>query len=738
MKKEADKGLKVGNFIKKPFNDRWFVLDNVDRRLYYYEKQNSDVPNGFLDLAKVSRLAKTGKNDTEFLVEVVDDVLGAKVYTLQAPSSAQMELWIKALTIVKDSAKPKAKAVSTPSADQSSPTSSTPSTVLPVTTNSGISVASSTPYATTTSFKEALQPKPSTSVSPSNTPPNVSPSSATLPKRTTTSSPSANQAPNSVELPNSAPGRKFLGAQRSSMHPSSKTALHSTSVADRVANFEPNGTKSTPKDRWSVAKMPSSDRSSMSSPVTIPSDPAITGTVVLEKATESRIPAPLAPSSLNSSTPSLDTSTRSSLDSFPPPSLPSTSPDSTESLPTEEKQTEIVDTFKIGESHHLFRSSLSSLAPQHLGSLLSDADHVESSVPLVKNVNEGASLKLSSGGYRLAPLVPSPLALLEEGIQRSFSKSTQAELTGTYHQNNNDDDILVVKTPEEFVQHLRRFREQPLQEIRIRLGIWRLIGANGCLAAQVDDHVTNTSPSSPNEQDDDPSFTWQLPGFLVIQWISFDHWRVSQREPAAFDEIKWDLASVGKKLSHMDAFIAIPRQAVLYHLYAVVSKIMHHTQSVRSAFETPLEQQSDTLSADKLLQNLVRSDLCTRIAAVLFDGFNDWSLLRKFHIWDFIYDAALDRSGLRTFASLNLPLTVKDIAAATQDSNIRFRNFVISAMNSRQLFAWMTELLHNQAEVSDYYDDISLVKQVPSMVLGALAPLSELNLELSWEKGAPS
>ena len=407
----------------------------------------------------------------------------------------------------------------------------------------------------------------------------------------------------------------------------------------------------------------------------------------------------------------------------------------------------VTDTFRVGEPDITLRSSLSSLVPQPSGPLLpKDAGSIGVSVPLVKNY-EGAMLKLSAGTARAAPAIPSPLSLIEEGIHRSYSSShasssssssPSANTTPTDAPNGSEvDEESIVRSPEQFVHRLRLSRDTPSQEFSIRLNQWTLIGMNGMWAVQSNrDHV-ESSASSTTASEDDSSLTWQLPGFIQVQWISFNKWNVLQRDVCPSDEIKWDLVLIGKKLSAMDAHISVPRQALVYHLYSAVSKIMDHTSSARAAYEIPLEQKSESFSNDRPLQTLICSDLCTRLAAVLFDGFNDWSILRKYHIWDFVNDAATERSGISSISSIALPLTIRDITATSTNPNVRFRNFVISALNARQLFAWMSELFNNQPEVSDYYDDLSLVRQLPSVVLTALAPLSEIPLEMNFEKEKP-
>jgi hypothetical protein len=395
------------------------------------------------------------------------------------------------------------------------------------------------------------------------------------------------------------------------------------------------------------------------------------------------------------------------------------------------------DTFQVGSQKVTIRSSLSSLAPQQMGvPLLSEAEFVSSSSPVVKAgsaTSDEPRLKLEVGSARQRPMVPSPLALLEESIRASAEHLESPE---PLQENTLREGEELVETPDRLVAILQQSKSNPSTEYRLKLNHWSLLGVKGVWVMQ---STLGSEDETDDPYDPETSYTWHLPGFLQVRWHGHDQWHVTTRELSPADEITWDLPTIGRKLAALDAVIPVQRQALIYHLYGTVQKILTFpcVLAARNAFEVPLEQKVDSLS-DPQLEKLIRSDLCTRLASVMLDGFNDWSILRKYHIWDFIHDAALEKTNLWSVGSIHLPLAVKDINLSSTDPNIRFRNFITTALGNRQLYPWMAELISNQPQVSDYYDDISLVRQLPTMFLHALAPLSNVPVQLSPEKSPPN
>lgn len=393
----------------------------------------------------------------------------------------------------------------------------------------------------------------------------------------------------------------------------------------------------------------------------------------------------------------------------------------------------IAEKFIVGDKEVYVRSSLSSLAPQAVGQLLlSENPSLEMSEPLVR-ASPGPSSSTehlrASDSKRLGPSVPSPMSLLELEINRSYDEETTVAPPIRER-----DNVISVQTPDAFMVLLKHSKRHPEREVLIQLGERVLMGINGTWVAQ--DTYFGEAVHHALEADFDPEtgYTWQLPGFLQVRWHRHNVWTVSTREASPSDEIKWNLLGVGKLLESYSSFLSLPRQALLYHLYASVNKIMEETAEVREAYDIPLEQQGEKL-ATPALELLVRRDLCTRIAAVLLDGFNDWSIFRKYHIYDFLHDASLDRQAVSGFGALQLPLVIADVEASSEDPNMRFRNFIVSALNQHNLYTWVAHLFKNQPQVSDYYEDESLVRQLPLVILNALAPLSSISLHMPLESG---
>lgn len=319
------------------------------------------------------------------------------------------------------------------------------------------------------------------------------------------------------------------------------------------------------------------------------------------------------------------------------------------------------------------------------------------------------------------------MSILEQDINRFYEEEKSALAPVKVHEN-----VISVQTPDAFMVLLKHAIRHPEREVLIQLGDRVLLGVNGTWVAQ--DAYIRDADFRDLEADFDPEtgYTWHLPGFLQVRWYRHNVWSISSREASPSDEIKWNLLGVGKLLEGFSSFLPVPRQALLYHLYSSVNKILEETLEVRSSYDIPLEQQSEKLQSSAI-ELLVRRDLCTRLAAVLLDGFNDWSIFRKYHIYDFIRDASLDRLTVSGFGTLTLPLVIADVDASSDDPNIRFRNFVASALNQRHLYTWIAYLFKNQAQVSDYFDDESLVRQLPLVILNALAPLSSIPFNLPLE-----
>lgn len=406
----------------------------------------------------------------------------------------------------------------------------------------------------------------------------------------------------------------------------------------------------------------------------------------------------------------------------------------------------MADTFQIGDKEITLRSSLSSLTEQIPGSsLLSDADIIQSNTPLIKAspVEDESS---STKPKRTAPLVPSPLSLLEESLGRPYSEedtieSEERDIEEPEQPTTND--VIAVESPDKFVELLKQSKLEPTVERRIKINSWILIGMNGHWAVQPArrrrgrdmNDAPPLSPAIDDAYDPETSFTWHLPGFITIRWYRQSSWSVTTRELSPADEIKWDLVSIGKRLQSMDKVMTVARQALVYHLHSTIHKISVLYQSVRSAYEVPIEQQAERLddAKDKDLGKLIRGELCMRVAAVLFDGFNDWSLLTKYHIWDWILEAAMDRTSTAQLEALALLSTVRQIEQATpaSDQNVKFRNFIVSALNQRLLYQWMLALINNTEQAEEWFDEISLVRQVPQLLTAAFAPLSALPFQLS-------
>lgn len=811
LKKEADKGLKVGSLIKKPFHDRWFVLDMAESKLSYYEKKDSDNVKGVINLAKVTKLAKTGKTPTEFMIEILDDATGPKVITLQAPAVAQTELWIKAIGIVKEAAKRKAASKQEPSnsAQSTSAPSASPSTTSPSTTSSAPSSTPKTPIETpfVAEIAKPTPPEPSTASStttvaetPSKveTPPSPrksSPStfkSTSQPKVAATTPPAATSNVTTSVAKVSSPisprpsgpksGGSFLASQRASMHPAIASPAKSTSpsqVSALASQFEAPAKTNGPA-RWSSALTPSA--SSNASPFTAststntsqaapssmpaPSSPPVTPTA--STASEAPSSASMPKTSNKPRTASIPSSSPSNGSekvvapqppqeaSLPPvepkpKSIPSVTqlassaelkssspaPSETEMAAPQEPETPlpvIEDTFKLGDKEVFVRSSLSSQAPQPVGQmLLSDSASLETSLPLVRSSNGVSSSTeqlRASDSVRQRPAVPSPMSILEQEINRSYDQETHTPPPIKEREN-----VISAQTPDALMVLLRHARIHPDREVLIQLGERVLLGLNGTWVAQDTYYRDDNLRDLEADFDPETGYTWYLPGFLQVRWYRHNTWSITSREASPSDEIKWNLLGVGKLLEDFNKFLSVPRQALVYHLYSSVHKIMEETTDVRESYDFPLEQQGEKLLTPAI-ELLVRRDLCTRLAAVLLDGFNDWSIFRKYHIYDFIHEAGLDRTNVHGFGALQLPLVIADVEDSSDDSNVRFRNFVVAALNQRLLYTWMAHMFKNQPQVSDYYEDESLVRQVPLVVLNALAPLSSLAFHIPLETAA--
>lgn len=941
LKKEAEKGLKVGNLIKKPFHDRWFVLDNNELRLNYYEKKESDSVKGFLDLAKIVRLEKTGRGNFEFVVETKEDNGTAKTFTLQAPAAAQLELWLKAIGIVRDVAKRKANAKSnaTPSNATSSSTATTQATspnvdstgakdlktpesprnstlratpapssqnnsekilgaqrasspatapssadttkrnritsrvarwegsdripprwsgstepiasAPPTSENTNISPRDSSSSLSTSTgalnepeksdedvekalesmiseidlqaageiIKSSLQTSAS-SIDPEivnetlndivaalggdsshSAPPDLSPDvdDTETPAFVDTSPPPtiededlpSRSGSKRDSLPTIVPdassdvqSRYFQAAQTlpvpqpkeitTSAAPSSVKSPRRTSTSSNSATTSSNlPTKAstpgiagnnknkqkeapmttsthnpTPKETQN-AKTSSSSKSTTSQ--SSPSGPSPPSSTASSPKKISARPVSMwtskTPSSPASSPDPIKTS-RMSVYAFPTPSTTSSTTTTTEKTATEPRKSApdpiITETFKIGNDKEIvLQSSLSSLAPQPIGQLLlSEPSAVEMSSPLIKSngsSGEKDELRISSAlsnTKRHGPSVPSPLVLLEQDILRSYEHQINSTSNRQSDTEGEESEIKSVETPDAFIAVLKQAIANPATEVTLKLGSKTLLGLNGTWVAQ-DARGVVLEAENDLDADFDPEtcYTWHLPGFLRVRWYSHNSWSVVPREANPADEIKWNMIGVGKLLEGFSTFLPASRRALLYHLYNTVHTILQETSFMRSSYEIPLEQKSENLLSAQS-EILVRRDLCTRLAGVLLDGFNDWSIFRKYHIFDFIRDAATDKTNL-PFSGVDvfqLPLLIADVEATSEDPNVRFRNFVVGALNHKMLYTWMAYLFKNLPQVTDYYDDESLVRQLPAVILNSLAPLSELPFHIAMER----
>ena len=761
----------------------------AELKLSYYEKKESDNAKGVIDLAKVTKLAKTGKTPTEFMIEILDDATGPKVFTLQAPAVAQMELWIKAIGIVKEAAKRKAasKQEASNTTQAATPSTASPSTTPATTTNSAPSSDPKTSINTTPEAEtvKVATPEPSTgtptstsSPAPSQveTPPSPRKSSSSTeklnsqPKASTATSPTTTSpkltSPIAPRPSGPKSGGSFLASQRASMHPAIASPAKSNSpsqVSALTSQFEAPA-KTNGAARWSTALTPSN-----SAKATTNTTPTSSSTT---QAAPSSVPAPVSPTESSSSASKSKSSEKPRTASIPssspsnPPangsekielpqqaSLPPAEPkpssipsvaqlaSSTEikspsPAPAEPAKPEaplpiIEDTFKLGDKEVFVRSSLSSQAAQPVGQmLLSDSASLETSEPLVRASNGASSLTeqlRASDSIRQRPAVPSPMSILEQEINRSYDQETHTPPPVKEREN-----VISAQTPDALMVLLRHAKIHPDREVYIQLGERVLLGYNGTWIAQ--DTYFKTDNLRDLEADFDPEtgYTWHLPGFLQIRWYRHNTWSITSREASPSDEIKWNLLGVGKLLEDFNKFMSVPRQALVYHLYSSVHKIMEETLEVRESYDIPLEQQGEKLATPEI-ELLVRRDLCTRLAAVLLDGFNDWSIFRKYHIYDFIHSAGLDRLNVSGFGALQLPLVIADVESSSEDSNVRFRNFVVAALNQRLLYTWMAHMFKNQPQVSDYYEDESLVRQISLVILNALAPLSSIAFHIPLE-----
>lgn len=100
-----------------------------------------------------------------------------------------------------------------------------------------------------------------------------------------------------------------------------------------------------------------------------------------------------------------------------------------------------------------------------------------------------------------------------------------------------------------------------------------------------------------------------------------------------------------------------------------------------------------------LLLLKVRGQLCTALSRVLLHGFKSFKPIGRYHIWDFV-DASCEATSKRlqldgqkfSHAEYTLRTAVVDVnshEAMANNPNIKFRSFVCSGLNSRELHEWM-------------------------------------------------